>query len=132
MNEPEPLDPSEALDEDELRVDPLEEGVEPPEHWSAAERQGTTRAEVREGAPMGERLAEEQPDVQPEPVPERPVAITPADQLDDSVDEAPADVDPVAPDENVPPRRADPDPGQSADGPGGSVADAIRSAAREA
>ena len=32
------LSPSESLDEDELRVDSLEEGIEPPEHWSAADR----------------------------------------------------------------------------------------------
>lgn len=61
--EPETLDPSEALDEDELRVDPLEEGVEPPEHWSGADRFGTTPTEIREGESHAMRLAEEVPDV---------------------------------------------------------------------
>ncbi|WET77843.1 hypothetical protein P3102_27720 [Amycolatopsis sp. QT-25] len=61
--EPETLNPSEALDEDELRVDPLEEGVEPPEHWSAADRFGTTPREIREGESHAMRLAEEVPDV---------------------------------------------------------------------
>jgi hypothetical protein len=61
--EPETLSPSEALDEDELRVDPLEEGVEPPEHWSGADRFGTTPAEIREGESHAMRLAEEEPDV---------------------------------------------------------------------
>lgn len=61
--EPETLAPSEALDEDELRVDPLEEGVEPPEHWSGADRFGTTPAEIREGESHAMRLAEEEPDV---------------------------------------------------------------------
>lgn len=48
--EPETLNPSEALDEDELRVDPLEEGVEPPEHWSGADRfAGHARGDPRRG-----------------------------------------------------------------------------------
>ena len=66
--EPHSLSPSEALDEDDLRVDPLEEGVEPPEHWSAANRYGTTPSEIREGEPIRQRLAEEEPDTEPEPV----------------------------------------------------------------
>ena len=126
--EPESLAPSEALDEDELRVDPLEEGVEPPEHWSAANRFGTTPREVREGEPMDQRLAEEVPDTEPEPVPERPLAVTPADELDESVEDAPPDFEPVAPDDEVPCRHADPDPREQADYAGGSVADAIREA----
>ncbi|MEV4144233.1 hypothetical protein AB0J40_11225 [Amycolatopsis sp. NPDC049691] len=126
--EPESLDPSEALDEDELRVDPLEEGVEPPEHWSAANRFGTTPREIREGEPMDQRLAEEVPDTEPEPVPERPLAVTPADELDESVEDAPPDFEPVAPDDEVPRRHADSDPREQADYAGGSVADAIREA----
>ncbi|MFJ9785221.1 hypothetical protein ACIRSS_37010 [Amycolatopsis sp. NPDC101161] len=126
--EPESLAPSEALDEDELRVDPLEEGVEPPEHWSAANRFGTTPREAREGEPMDQRLAEEVPDTEPEPVPERPLAVTPADQLDETVEDAPADFEPVAPEDEVPRRHADPDPREQADYAGGSVADAIREA----
>lgn len=126
--EPESLAPSEALDEDELRVDPLEEGVEPPEHWSAANRFGTTPREVREGEPMDQRLAEEVPDNEPEPVPERPLAVTPADQLDESVEDAPPDFEPVAPEDEIPRRHADPDPREQADYAGGSVADAIREA----
>ncbi|MFJ7218214.1 hypothetical protein [Amycolatopsis sp. NPDC098790] len=126
--EPESLDPSEALDEDELRVDPLEEGIEPPEHWSAADRFGTTPREVREGEPMDQRLAEEVPDTEPEPVPERPLAVTPADELDESVEDAPADFEPVTPEDEVPRRHADSDPREQADYAGGSVADAIREA----
>jgi hypothetical protein len=126
--EPESLDPSEALDEDELRVDPLEEGIEPPEHWSAADRFGTTPREVREGEPMEQRLAEEVPDTEPEPVPDRPLAATPADELDESVEDAPADFEPVIPADEVPRRHADPDRREQADYAGGSVADAIREA----
>jgi hypothetical protein len=126
--EPETLTPSEALDEDDLRVDPLEAGVEPPEHWSAVDRHGTTPREVREGEPFDERLKQEEPDTEPDPAPERPVAATPAGELDESVEAAPADVEDVAPDGYVPPRRADPDPEEHADFAGGSVADAIRRA----
>jgi hypothetical protein len=128
VSEPENLDPSEALDEDELRVDPLEEGIEPPERWSAADRFGTTPREVREGEPMEERLAEEVPDTEPEPVPERPLAATPADQLDETVEDAPADFEQVTPADEVPRRHAYSDPREQADYAGGSVADAIREA----
>ena len=126
--EPDSLSPSEALDEDELRVDPLEEGVEPPEHWSAANRHGTTPGEIREGEPMKQRLAEEEPDTEPEQVPERPLAATPAAELDETIEDAPPDFEPVSPEDEVPHRHADPDPGERADYAGGSVADAIREA----
>lgn len=53
---------AEDLDEDQLRVDPLEAGMEPPEHWSAADRRGMTAREQAEAAPLDERLAEEQPE----------------------------------------------------------------------
>lgn len=122
------LSPSEALDEDELRVDLLEEGVEPPEHWSAADRYGTTPEEVREGEPIDLRLAEEEPDTEPDPIPDRPLAATPAAELDETVEDAPADYEQVVPDDEVPHRHANPDPGERADYAGGSVADAIREA----
>lgn len=128
--EPQSLSPSEALDEDELRVDPLEAGVEPPEHWSAANRFGTTPSEIREGEPIRQRLAEEEPDTEPEPVPERPLAATPAAELDETIEDAPPDFEQVVPDDEVPRRHADPDPGERADYAGGSVADAIRAARR--
>ncbi|MEC3973664.1 hypothetical protein [Amycolatopsis sp. H20-H5] len=128
--EAETLNPSEALDEDQLQLDPLEDGVEPPEHWSAANRFGTTPAEAREGEPLDQRLAEEVPDVQPEPIPDRPTAITPVGGLDESIDAEPADVEQVAPDELSKPRHAASDHGERADRAGGSVADAIREARR--
>jgi hypothetical protein len=99
--EPEILSATEGLDEDELAVDPLEEGVEPPEQWSAAERYGTTAEEVREGESLERKLSEEQPDVDPGEVPERPLAITPADELDESIDDLTPDVEPVAPEETT-------------------------------
>jgi hypothetical protein len=124
------LNSSEDLDQDRMRVDPLEEGVEPPEHWSLADHFGDTAEEQREGESLEMRVREEQPDVQPGEVPERPVAATPADQLDDSVDDAPADT--VAPGADEP---GQPDQdrkswllqeGFNADVAGGSVAEAIR------
>lgn len=124
--EPQSLSPSEALDEDELRVDPLEEGVEPPEHWSAANRYGTTPREIREGEPMAMRLSEEVPDTEPEPVPERPLAATPAAELDETIEDAPPDFEPVVPEDTVPQRHTGPDRGEQAIYAGESVADAIR------
>lgn len=56
----------EQLDEDELAADPLEEGMDPPDHWSAADRYATPPREQREGEPMERRLAEEEPDIVPE------------------------------------------------------------------
>lgn len=126
--EPQSLSPSEALDEDELRVDPLEEGVEPPEHWSAANRYGTTPREIREGEPMDLRLAEEVPDAEPEPVPERPLAATPAAELDETIEDAPADFEPVAPEETVARRHSSQGVDARPDYAGESVADAIRAA----
>jgi len=126
----ETLPASEALDEDELSVDPLEAGIDPPERWSAVDRHGTTAGEVRDGEPLARRLAEEEPDLAPEPGPDRPLAVTPADELDESVEDAPADVEPVAPEDVARPRTADSDPGERADYAGGSVADAIRQARR--
>jgi hypothetical protein len=56
----------EQLDEDELAADPLEEGMDPPDHWSAADRYATPPREQREGEPVERRLAEEEPDIVPE------------------------------------------------------------------
>lgn len=99
--EPEMLSATEGLDEDELAVDPLEGGVEPPENWSAAERFGATSEEVREGESLEQKLTEEQPDIDPGQVPERPIAITPVDELDDSIDDVVPDVEPVSPEERA-------------------------------
>jgi hypothetical protein len=60
------LSAAEDLDEDELQVDPLEKGMDPPEHWSGVDRWGTTSFEERQGEPLDQRLAQETPDVQPE------------------------------------------------------------------
>lgn len=59
---PEGRSAAEDLDEDELGVDPLEGGREPPEGWAGADRWGTTPHEQREGQTLSDRLAQERPD----------------------------------------------------------------------
>lgn len=59
------LEKAETTDEDRLGVDPLEEGIEPPEHWSEADRFGTTAYEQAEGESHAQRLAQEESDQQP-------------------------------------------------------------------
>ena len=54
---------SEALDEDDMGVDPLEDGMDPAEDWSAANRYGTTAIEQATDRPLTEQLKEERPDV---------------------------------------------------------------------
>jgi hypothetical protein len=53
MTDPENHSAAEDLDEDRLKLDPLEEGMDPPEHWSQA---------MEEHDSLDERLAEEEPD----------------------------------------------------------------------
>lgn len=125
--DPAALNSSEDLDEDRLRLDPLEEGMDPPERWAAADKYGTTPFEEHQGESLEQRVRQEQPDVMPETVPERPVAATPATDLDASIDELPADTEPVVPPESVEdPHSAAERRGQNADETGGSVAEALR------
>lgn len=42
--------------------DKVDEGYEPPQQWSAAERHGNTVDEQREGETLDQRLAQERPD----------------------------------------------------------------------
>lgn len=53
---------AEELDEDRLTADPLEAGMDPPEHWSGADKYGTTPYEEAHARPLEERLAEEEPE----------------------------------------------------------------------
>jgi hypothetical protein len=73
-SDPEGHNAAEDLDEDRLRLDPLEEGMDPPEHWSQAMEHGTTERETHEGQDLGDRLREEQPDTAP--------AVEPRDEVD--------------------------------------------------
>lgn len=81
------LSPSEGLDADEVRNDDGDEVVDPPEDWSAADKFGTTQREEQEGESLNERLAEEEPDVEPAEPLDKPVAATPEDELTEDVDE---------------------------------------------
>lgn len=114
---------AEDLDEDRLRLDPLEEGMDPPEHWSVAMAHGTTANETREGQELGERLAAEEPDV--------PVAPSePQDEIDRM--DARGELEAGRPDDGLPfahngqviPEEAR--RGQSADEGAGSVARELR------
>lgn len=95
--DPAALNSAEDLDEDRLRLDPLEAGMDPPERWSGVDKYGMTPYEQAHPRPLEDRLAEEQPDV--------PVAESP---LDEEV------------------RAEAAGRGQLADEPGGSVAGAAR------
>lgn len=95
------LTQSESLDEDEIGTDPLEEGMDPAEGWSASDSYGTTAMEQAIDRPLTERLAEERPDVIGEPVPERPLAATPIEELDDSIDDDLVPVQPIEEDGQV-------------------------------
>ena len=79
------LEPSESLDEDELGAE--ETVMDPPDAWSGADRYGTTAGEESADRPLDARLDEERPDVPRTDAPVRPVAATPLDELDDSIDE---------------------------------------------
>ncbi|MFC8529348.1 hypothetical protein [Nocardia sp. NPDC057227] len=57
------LSPAESLDSDEVRNDDGDAVVDPPDDWSGANRFGMTAREEREGEPLAQRLAEEEPDV---------------------------------------------------------------------
>ncbi len=80
------LTQSETLDEDDMGVDPLEGGMDPADDWTAANRYGTTANEQATDRPLTERLDEEAPEVTLEPPFTRPVAMTPVEELDESVD----------------------------------------------
>ncbi|RCW43950.1 hypothetical protein DFQ14_10595 [Halopolyspora algeriensis] len=84
--DPNNLQSAQNLDEDELAVDPLEEGVEPSEHWSTIAEERPTPREQREGETLDRRLAEERPDT-PTGGTERPLTETRMQELDESVDE---------------------------------------------
>ena len=59
------LGPAEALDSDDVRNDDGDIVVDPPDDWSEANRFGMTAREQREGESLDQRLAEEEPDIEP-------------------------------------------------------------------
>jgi hypothetical protein len=64
MYDPAGLDASDTLDGDP-GDDPLDQGIAPPDRWSAGERFGTTAAEEEEGESLDQLLAEEEPEPDP-------------------------------------------------------------------
>jgi hypothetical protein len=68
------LNPSEGTDSDEVRNDDGDIVVDPPDDWSEADKFGMTAREERQGESLDDRLAEEEPDVLDDVVPddERP------------------------------------------------------------
>jgi hypothetical protein len=54
---------AEDLDEDRIGLDPLEEGMDPPERWEGSDRFGVSADEQRDGESLDQRLAEETADV---------------------------------------------------------------------
>lgn len=80
-----PLDLEDALDEDGYDEE-LDEGYSPPERPYGVNAEGTTAEEQHEGESLDERLAEEVPDVAPEP----------GDGVGDASDAAGEPVDPEA------------------------------------
>jgi hypothetical protein len=61
MYDPAGLDASDTLDGDP-GDDPLDQGIAPPDRWSAGEGFGTTGAEEQEGESLDRLLSEEEPD----------------------------------------------------------------------
>ncbi|MDX6738558.1 hypothetical protein [Actinocorallia sp. A-T 12471] len=55
-------DPAYSLMGDDITADPLDDGIDPPDRWSSAERYGTTEDEQREGEPLDLQLSAEVPD----------------------------------------------------------------------
>ncbi|MFI7604620.1 DUF5709 domain-containing protein [Micromonospora sp. NPDC049366] len=58
------LDASDTLDDDRVG-DPLDTGIIAEDHWSGANRYGTTPAEERAGESLDQLLAQEEPDIDP-------------------------------------------------------------------
>ncbi|MDQ7808899.1 hypothetical protein Q5425_34620 [Amycolatopsis sp. A133] len=71
--DPAALNSAEDLDEDRIRADPLEEGMDPPEDWSGVTKYGMTPWEQAHPRGLGDRIGEENPD----PAAEVPLGIDP-------------------------------------------------------
>ena len=63
-HESDQLEPEDTLD-DRGVADVLDEGYVAPEKWSPAQSFGNTRAEMRHGETLEQRIAQEEPDVAP-------------------------------------------------------------------
>jgi hypothetical protein len=85
--------------------DPLDQGIVPPDRWSAGERYGTTLTEERAGESLDQALAQEEPEQ--DPYADDELSPTePSDRTSDDVDEdwADEDVDGLLLDDGADPR----------------------------
>ncbi len=64
------LDNTDTLLGQDLRSDPLDAGYSPPDYEPKSTRFGTTAEEQRQGETLDQRLAEEEPDVSADDLPE--------------------------------------------------------------
>jgi hypothetical protein len=88
-------EPAVITDEDRMGADPLEDGMDAPEGYSRDVRLGGTREWEATDASIDHRLPQEQPEVAAEQSPDRPLAATPIDDLDESIDDPENAVDGV-------------------------------------
>src|SRR3954454_15561788 len=88
-------EPSVILDEDRMAADPLEDGMDAPEGYSRDVRLGGTREWEAADPSIDYRLPQEQPEGSAARPPDRPLAATPIDDLDESIDDAANAVDGV-------------------------------------
>ncbi|MEJ2868796.1 hypothetical protein WCD74_13575 [Actinomycetospora sp. OC33-EN08] len=87
-------EPALVMDEDRMGADPLEDGMDTAEDYSRDVKLGGT-LEAEEQDTIAYRLPQEEPDVVAEEPPGRPIAATPAMDLDESVDDPENAVDGV-------------------------------------
>ncbi|MFI5537047.1 hypothetical protein ACIA5H_11715 [Nocardia sp. NPDC051900] len=111
------LSSAEDLDEDRLRSDPLEAGMDPPEHWSGVTKYGVTQWEQSHPRPLGDRLAEEEPDTDAGVLETEATGTEDDRKLQDITDDR---------DQVLAAHRYEEEIGVAADIAGGSVADDIR------
>lgn len=63
MPDDDTLNPSESTDSDAVRNDDGDIVVDPPDHWSEADKFGITAREAEEGESLDDEVAAEEPDV---------------------------------------------------------------------
>jgi hypothetical protein len=117
---------AEELDEDRLRLDPLEAGMDPPERWTGVDKYGMTPYEQAHPRGLTDRLSEEEPDVL-DTTGDVDGETEPRSEQADEPDERPATDDPTDDagiDDEV--LREASQRGQLADEAGGSVAAVTR------
>ncbi|HTJ71018.1 MAG TPA: DUF5709 domain-containing protein [Actinospica sp.] len=77
------LEPADDLTTDDYEDDPLDTGIEPPDHYGASNWFGVTAEEARRGESLDQHLAEEEPEIE--------VSAEDEDDDDDEVDDRWAD-----------------------------------------